>query len=127
MSNENKTILVIDDDVNYLSATKELLETQGYNVETYPQPFGATALIKKLNPDLVLLDINMPALSGEKLARIIRSNADTQKISVVFHSSNDEDSLRKAVMTYKVTGYICKGSLFDLREKVAYYLRSSGN
>jgi CheY-like chemotaxis protein len=124
MTHGNKTILVIDDDVNYLSATKELLETQGYNVETYPQPFGATALIKKLNPDLVLLDINMPALSGEKLARIIRTNTDTQKISVVFHSSNDEDSLRKAVVQYRVAGYICKGSIFDLREKVAYFLRT---
>jgi CheY-like chemotaxis protein len=126
MTNDSKTILVIDDDVNYLTATKELLESQGYTVETYPQPFGATALIKKLNPDLVLLDINMPALSGEKLARIIRSNTDTQKIAVVFHSSNDEDSLRKAVMQYRVAGYICKGSLFDLREKVAYFLHTGG-
>ncbi len=127
MTTQPKTILVIDDDANYLTATRELLETQGYNVETYDQPFGATTLIKKLSPDLVLLDINMPALSGDKLARIIRSNTDTQKIAIVFHSSNDEDSLRKAVLQYKVRGYICKGSLFDLREKVAYYLRDHGN
>lgn len=127
MTEKTKTILVIDDDTNYLTSTRELLETQGYNVKTYDQPFGATALIKRLTPDLVLLDINMPALSGEKLAGIIRSNVDTERISIVFHSSNDEDSLRKAVMKYKVRGYICKGSMFDLREKVAYYLRDRGN
>ncbi len=39
---------------------------------------------------------------------------------------NDEDSFRKAVMQYRVAVSICKVSIFDLREKVAYFLRTLG-
>ncbi|MDA8077329.1 MAG: response regulator [Nitrospiraceae bacterium] len=127
MTTENQSILLIDDDANYLTATRDLLETQGYTVETYNQAFGATALIQKMRPNLVLLDINMPGLSGENLARLLRLNDNTRHIPIVFHSSNDEDSLRIAVSRYRVTGYICKGNLFELRQKVAYYLRRSNN
>jgi len=122
MNTEEKTVLVIDDDANCLATTKELLEGQGYRVITYERALGATTLVAAVRPNLVLLDINMPALSGENLARIITSNNLTRGVPIVFHSSNDEDSLRKAVKNHNVEGYISKGNLIDLREKVAYYL-----
>jgi CheY-like chemotaxis protein len=73
-------------------------------------------------PDLVLLDINMPGLSGERLSAIILSKENIKDIPVVFYSSNDEDSLRRVVFERNAKGYICKGSIFDLKKKVASYL-----
>ena len=76
-------------------------------------------MVKKAKPDLVLLDMNMPGLSGEKLSKVLHSKARTRDIPIVFYSSNDEDSLRRAVAECGVKGYIAKGDIFDLRKKVA--------
>jgi CheY-like chemotaxis protein len=122
MDRVKKKILVIDDDEKHLLTVKAILDNEGYDVFIHHMWFGATNLIRKMQPDLVLLDINMPCLSGEKLSSLILTNGSTKHIPVVFHSSNDEDSLRKAVLECGVHGYICKGSVFDLRKKIAFYL-----
>jgi len=93
-------------------------------VITHKSWIGATNRIKELQPDLVLLDINMPALSGDKLVSIIKSYyCDAVTTPIVFYSSNDEDSLKELVKTQSVQGYICKGNVTDLRSKVSQYLK----
>ncbi|MGA2192352.1 MAG: response regulator [Nitrospirota bacterium] len=117
-----KKILVVDDDERLLLTTKDILENEGYEVHTHDQALGTTGILMTLQPDLVLLDMNMPALSGESLARILLLKVSTRGIPIVFYSSNDEDSIREAVTKQGVTGYICKGDLQGLRKKVAMYV-----
>lgn len=117
-----KKILIIDDDDRHLLTARELLEEEGYMVETHNLGFGTTNLIKQLKPDLVLLDINMPGLSGDRLAAVIKSQEATNNIPIIFFSSNDEDSLRRSVREARVSGYICKGNIIELKTKVAYFL-----
>lgn len=119
---KTKKILIIDDDDRHLLTARELLEEEGYLVETHNRGFGATNLIKQLKPDLVLLDINMPALFGDKLAAVIKSQEATENIPIIFFSSNDEDSLGRSVREAKASGYICKGNIMELKRKVAYFL-----
>lgn len=119
---KRKKIMVIDDDEQLLMITRELLEDAGYDVLTHRYGFGASSAVRASQPDLVLLDINMPALSGEKFAGIIQANEHTKHVSIVFYSSNDEDSLASSVAKYGVRGYICKGNIVELRRKVAAYL-----
>ena len=124
MMNSKKKILVVDDDTVLLNMTKDLLEFENEQFEVITHLFGVGAadLARALQPDLVLLDINMPVLSGDKLAAQMRMNADTGHIPIVFYSSNDEDSLRESVAASGVRGYICKGNISDLRNKVNQYL-----
>ena len=122
-----KKILIIDDDDRHLLTAKELLEEEGYLVMTHNLGFGSTNIIKAVRPDRVLLDVNMPALSGDKLAAVISGQEATRNIPIVFYSSNDEDSLRRSVRETRVAGYICKGNILDLKNKVAHYLEQSGN
>ncbi|MEK6725779.1 MAG: response regulator [Deltaproteobacteria bacterium] len=119
MEKFKKKILVVDDDEMLLMATKELLTAEGYDVATHVSGFGVINRITTSRPDIVLLDINMPALSGDNLAKLVLQRCD---VPIVFHSSNDEDSLRRAVAECRVKGYICKGDIFDLKRKVATYL-----
>ncbi|MDH4163950.1 MAG: response regulator [Nitrospirota bacterium] len=119
-----KKIMIIDDNEEVLRVTRAILEHEGYDVVTHHNGFGATNAIRANRPDLVLLDINMPALSGENLAPIIRENAHTNRVPVLFYSSNDEDSLLESVTRFGVAGYICKGDSADLRRKAAYFLGS---
>jgi len=67
--------------------------------------------LKKMSPDILLLDINLPGLSGIQISRIIKK--EFLKIKIVFLSANtDEDSLNKAIKTGGV-GYFSK----DIEEK----------
>ena len=113
-----KRILIIDDDESHIYSTKGLLEAEGYEMFVQSMPLGTTNLVKQLAPDLVLLDVNMPGLSGDRLALILRGNADTKSVPILLYSSNDEDVLRKTVRDQGLDGYICKGSPAELRSKI---------
>lgn len=115
-------ILIVDDDLTHLLSTKGILEAEGYEVFTHEQGFGSTNLIAQLQPDLVLLDVNMPGLSGERLAEVYRANSRTRAARVMLYSSNDEDALRDASRRLQLDGYICKGNPATLRLRVAAIL-----
>lgn len=124
MERAKKRILIIDDYERDLVTTKELLEHEGYEAITHRNGFGAIEAIRSLRPDLVLLDINMPGFSGDNIASIISfMNDSIALIPIVFYSSSSENSLRERVMQYPVRGYICKGDIDKLREKVSYHLQ----
>jgi two-component system OmpR family response regulator len=122
--NKKKKILLVDDDEMHLYTTKELLQDEHCEVITHKSNYGigVTNLVRELQPDLILLDVNMPGLSGDKLAKLLRDSDDTNHVPIVFYSSNDEDSLREIVSTCDVRGYICKGDPVELRRKVDHYL-----
>lgn len=115
-------ILIIDDDPAHLNAARGILEAEGYEVFTQSQPFGSTNTVIHVQPDLVLLDVNMPALSGDRLAEVLRANGRTRNVMLVLHSSNDEDHLRTTARRLGLDGYICKGNPTSLRAKVAALL-----
>jgi DNA-binding NarL/FixJ family response regulator len=115
-----KKILVVDDDDLHLYTTSELLQDEQWEIFTYKSNhgIGVTNHVKNLQPDLILLDINMPGLSGEQLAKLLR----WRNTPFLFYSSNDEDSLRESVLRYGAAGYICKGDIAELKNKVKQYL-----
>ncbi len=120
-----KKILVVDDDEMHLQIARELIQDDQFEVITHLNGFGVMDRVKTLHPDLVLIDINMPGLSGDRLAVMFRSGDETSHIPIVFYSSNDENALREIVSTCDVKGYICKGDHGNLRKKVAEFLSAS--
>lgn len=116
-----KRILVVDDDKAILQTTESLLRNAGYEVSTHDTPFRTTEMIQTWRPDLVLLDVNMPGMAGDKLCSLIRGNKRIQT-TIFLHSSNDETSLRQAVAQYGADDYVCKGDISGLRRKVAQVL-----
>jgi CheY-like chemotaxis protein len=111
-------ILIVDDDETHLACARELLEAEGYRVDTHQTAFGATERLIRSRPDLVLIDVNMPALSGEALVGILRRRVLAAGVRVFLYSSNDEDALRKAANRLQIDGYVCKGDPDELRRKV---------
>ncbi len=119
--NRRKKILVVDDNEMHLQVTGELLREE-FEVITHQCGFGVMALASEFQPDLLLLDVNMPAFSGDKVALLLRANELTRNIQIVFYSCADEKNLSEIVKTCDVRGYICKGDIIDLKNKVSHYL-----
>ncbi|PWT94436.1 MAG: response regulator [Acidobacteria bacterium] len=124
MNDRKKSIVLIDDDLQILQTARKLLEQEGFEVHTRNSGFESTNFIAKQNPDLVLLDVNMPFLSGDCLAEIFKTNPQVKGIPIVLFSSNDENTLRKMVMETGALGYISKSEMgAAFAQKVTEFIR----
>ena len=101
-------VLVVDDDPAVLRVTKRRLEDLGVEVETRDQALGTSQFISQYRPDVVLLDVNMPALSGEKLASLITENRNLRDTAIIFHSSVELSELQALAERMNVAGAIPK-------------------
>jgi len=90
------TIMVVDDEEDILILLKRLLGSRGHRVITVRDGREALRRMKEEKPDLVLLDIMMPGLSGYQLCKIIKQSSDTRSTTVAMLSakSMDEDKVR---------------------------------
>ena len=90
-----RTILVVDDDPIGTRMVQFLLSEQGYEVDTVDNARGAMALIERRTPDLMLLDVNLPQLSGFEMYEAIRG--ESRGLSVLFMSGFPAPHFRKTV------------------------------
>lgn len=102
-------ILIVDDDAHVLQAVALMLEKAGHEVHATAEIFSLPQLVSKFQPDIVLLDFDMPALTGDKLAASLSKLRATQHAVFIFHSAEDEDKLIHAVEQCGAAGYIPKG------------------
>lgn len=77
-------ILVVDDSALNLRLAQSLLETNGYQVETLSDPHQVLPRAITSEPDLILLDIMMPVLSGIEVCKELKKNPKTSPIPVIF-------------------------------------------
>ncbi|HEY5373810.1 MAG TPA: response regulator [Polyangiaceae bacterium] len=108
-----KTILIIDDDTVILDTARRLLERDGLRVLVYSEGFNATNFAAQHRPDLVLMDVNMPFLSGDTLAGVFKRHAELGAVPLLLFSSNEEGELRRMARDLGVLGYISKSDMGD--------------
>ena len=75
----NEKIMIIDDSEIILDITKSILEAANFKVVTRNSPFGSTNAFVREKPDLVLLDVSMPALSGDSIVTLAKSDETLTK------------------------------------------------
>lgn len=107
MTQDRKTILVVDDDPIVLAVTEERLVALGYEVITRDQVLGTSQWIVQNSPWLLMLDIMMPAMSGSELASFLRRRGI--QTHIVLHSSKDMAELQRLVRTTGALGAMTKG------------------
>ena len=101
-------VLVVDDEQLVLQITRARLEGAGYEVITRDEAMGTTQDVIKHEPDVVLLDVRMPALSGDLLAKLLQETFGGKSVPVIFHSSEDLLSLQKMARETGAVGAIPK-------------------
>jgi DNA-binding response OmpR family regulator len=100
-------VFIIDDDENALNMAKRVLEKSDYEVAITTQVIGTTTAINNFQPDIILLDLMMPALSGERMVEILRKGLRTRPCIILF-SNKSEDELKKLVEETGADDYIAK-------------------
>jgi len=80
------TIVVVDDDPSIVHLLKENLEQEGYRVMAGYDGQAALQLARSAKPQLMVLDVNMPMLSGLKALEYLRQYPETQHIPILFLS-----------------------------------------
>jgi DNA-binding response OmpR family regulator len=106
-------ILVIDDDPAILATVRDILEDEGYSVLTAGDGAEGLAVIERIRPGLVLLDMRMPVLDGWGFARTLRERAISLPI-IVMTAAQDA---RQWAYEVGATRYLAKP--FDLDELLA--------
>jgi DNA-binding response OmpR family regulator len=94
--NQKPMILVVDDSTTNVVLLEAILEDKGYRIETALNAKEAYAILAQQNPDLILLDLLMPKISGFDFLTQIRGNENTRNTPVIVVSAlTDEENITK--------------------------------
>ena len=104
---EKKRILVVDDDPVMLRTIKGWLEGK-YQVTMVNSGMNAITYLAKNKPDLILLDYEMPVVTGAKVLEMIRSEMATASLPVIFLTSKGDREAVMEVLRLKPEGYLLK-------------------
>jgi DNA-binding response OmpR family regulator len=116
-------ILVIDDDDKALGVARRLLEAAGFEVVTAESALKLPILVQREHPDLVLLDVEMPALSGEHVLTLTPLFDFLRSVPIVLHSAKSDEELQALVAKSNARGYIRKsGNPIRFVEQVRGFL-----
>jgi len=103
-----RKILVIEDQEQNIYLMRYLLEAHGYGVVLARDGGDGIAVARAENPDLILLDIQLPTMSGHQVARTLHADPVLARIPVVAVTSYAMPGDREEVMASGCTGYIEK-------------------
>lgn len=115
-------VLVVDDDPLGNRLVQFLLAEQGYSVETAGDPRAVLDLVEQSPPDLLLLDVNLPQMSGFDLYQRLRGRG--YDLPVIFVTAKDDVDARVLGLKLGADDYVCKPfQPAELTARVAAVLR----
>lgn len=118
-----KQILIVEDKANSRELLRTVLEQQGYAVTEASDGEDALNKIREAAPDLVLMDLQIPARNGYDVLQEIRKNPGLEHIPVVAVTANAMPGDRERVLAAGFTSYISKPvALAILRQEVSRLL-----
>ena len=107
MDANQKVVFLVDDDMTNLAVGKRAL-SNFYNVYTVGSGKALLDLLKKILPDLILLDIDMPEMTGYEAIKIIKDNEETAHIPVIFLTAHCEKNVVVEGISLGAIDYVVK-------------------
>jgi len=113
-----RKIMVVDDEENILILVSKILDSQWFEVITADSGHDCLETLKKEKPDLLILDVMMPGMSGIDAAETIRANPETRGMRIVFLTVvRSGETVQDRLKRIKALDYIEKP--FDNHDLVA--------
>lgn len=103
-------ILIVEDEIVLQDVYKLVLSSQGYEVATANNGAEGLAHLKKVTPDLVLLDIFMPVMDGKEFLRNI-DNRDYPHTKIIVYSNLSDSKTEEEMRELGADNFILKSSL----------------
>ena len=113
-SKSKKVIWVIDDDMAILEAIKIVLEERGFEVVPFTNANKLPRSIDGRSPNLILLDLWLPGIDGETVAKKLKASKITSKIPIIMISANQD--LKTIAKTCMVEDFLAKP--FEIQDLV---------
>ena len=102
------SILVVDDDLIFLSTLRSILEPWGIRVTTLDNPLGFWEVLSATQPDLLILDVEMPEINGIELCLTLRSDPDWQELPTLFLTARQDAETIQQIFEVGGDDYISK-------------------
>lgn len=109
MTNEKKTIVCIEDESDMIDLVRLILQRNNYEVHGALSGSEGLELVRKLKPDLVLLDLMMPEMDGWQVFQTIRAEEEIEEIPVIILTAKSQ-SIDKVLGLHiaRVNDYVTK-------------------
>lgn len=122
-----KKILIADDNLGFLKALKLRLEAMGFEVIQVQDSYQALECCRRHKPDLLLLDVNMPAGSGFSVHDRVRRSEEIPDIPVVYLTGDARESVDTKAEALGAAAVIRKPTTADTIAKVIWSVLDSRN
>jgi len=111
MNEEQKRILLVEDDDSLAAVYLTRFEAEGFTVKRVPNGEEALANAIEFKPDLILLDVMMPKISGFDVLDILRNTPETANMQVIMLTALSQDSDKKKAEDLGVDDYLVKSQV----------------
>ena len=110
----SKRILIVEDELDLRSTLEFKFKSEGYTVNAVSKGKDALEAIARKNPDLILLDLMLPDMSGLDICKKIKNNSDSFEISIIMLTAKGEEVDRVLGFELGADDYVVKP--FSVRE-----------
>jgi diguanylate cyclase (GGDEF)-like protein len=110
---QKQRILIVDDDEVLCNFVNTVLSAQGFNVQALNDPIMALDTVRKFKPDLLLLDVMMPGLTGYEVCRMVREDKEWGKIPILFLTGKTTAESRAAAFQAGADDFLQKPVLME--------------
>ena len=119
-----KKILLVEDDDALASVYQTRLEAEGFNLRRVPNGEDALAVALDYKPDLIVLDVMMPKVSGFDVLDILRNTPETTNIKIIMLTALSQDSDKQRAESLGVDDYLVKSQVViaDVVDRIKNHL-----
>lgn len=106
-----KKILLVEDEIALASVYMTRLVAEGYEVEAVNDGQSAITRAMQMQPDLILLDVMIPKVSGIQVLKTLRENDSTKNIKVIMLTALSQDNYKDQAEMLGINGYLVKSQV----------------
>ncbi|MBX7148930.1 response regulator [bacterium] len=108
---QHKKVLFVDDDENTAHSVKRWLKLHAIQCHVTTKAQELTRFAKRFRPDLILLDLHMPQISGLSLLKRLKKRKDLKDIPVIMLTGNTDNTLALESINLGARGYVAKSHM----------------
>lgn len=127
LSAKPKKILIVEDDDALANVYTTRLQAEGFDTKRVPNGEDALAVTVSYSPDLILLDVMMPKVSGFDVLDILRNTPETTNVKVIMLTALSQDADRERALSMGADDYLVKSQVViaDVVDKIKEHLNVS--